>query len=105
MIHVCYNISKIFHGLQKYLVKQSKITLKMNTLFNSEAYSGCLERTLTSQFHIYHKSMAQSSFLTHIFLMIVPSMLKAALKPFKWLSSFIYIEHFYKHVVFHAVSV
>ena len=52
----------------------------MNTLFNSEAYLGCLQGTLTFEFHIYYKSVAQSSFLTHLFPIIVPSKLKAALK-------------------------
>ena len=48
--------------LQKYFVKQSKITIKMNALFNSKAYLGCLQETLTFEFHIYYKSMARYSF-------------------------------------------
>ena len=34
----CKNVSR----LQKYFPKSSKVTLKTNTLFNSEAYWGCL---------------------------------------------------------------
>ena len=49
----------------------------MNTLFNCEAYLGCLQGTLTFEFHIYYKSMAQSSFLTHLFPIIVPSIFSA----------------------------
>ena len=35
---------------------------KINTLFNSEAYLGCLQKTPSFEFHIYYKSMAQPSF-------------------------------------------
>ena len=54
----CKNIS----CLQNHFVKQSKNTLKMNTLFNSEGHWGCLQGTLIFGFHCYYKSMAQPSF-------------------------------------------
>ena len=47
--------------LQKYFVKQSKITKKMNTLINSEAYRGCFQGTLISEFHFYYNSITHSS--------------------------------------------
>ena len=34
----------------------------MSTLFNSEAHLGCLQGTLTFEYHIYYKSMAQAIF-------------------------------------------
>ena len=74
---------------------------KNNTLFNTKAYLGCLQGTLTFEFHIYCKSMAQSSLLTHLFPIIVPLMLKAALKNSRN-SVLYYVERFYENIVFHA---
>ena len=51
----------------------------MNTLFNTEAHMGCLQGTFTFEFHIYDKPVAQSSFLTHLIQIIVPSMLEVDL--------------------------
>ena len=52
----------------------------MDTLFNSAAYWCCFQGTLIFGLNFDYKSMAQCSFLTHLFLIIVPSMLKVALK-------------------------
>ena len=54
----------------------------MDTLFNSAAYWGCFQGTLIFELNFDYKSIAQCSFLTHLFLIIVPSMLKVALKNF-----------------------
>ena len=54
----------------------------MDTLFNSAAYWCCFQGTLIFGLNFDYKSMAQCSFLTHLFLIIVPSMLKVALKDF-----------------------
>ena len=51
----CKNISYF----QKYFAKKSKITLKMNTLFNSAAYWGCFQGTLIFELNSDYKSMAQ----------------------------------------------
>ena len=66
----------------------------MNPLLNSEAYLGCFQGTMTFEFHIYYKSMAQSSFLTHLFPITVPSLLKAALKNFQRISSLFTLSDF-----------
>ena len=50
--------SKNISFLQKYFVK---LTLKMNTLLNSEAYWGCLQGILIFEFHFYYKSVTLSS--------------------------------------------
>ena len=55
----------------------------MDTLFNSAAYWGCFQGTLIFELNFDYKSKAQCSFLTHLFLKIVPSMLKVALKNFQ----------------------
>ena len=63
----------------------------MNTLFNTEAYMGCLQGTFTFEFHIYDKPVAQSSFLTHLIQIIVPSMLEIDL--------YIYIDGWIDRIV------
>ena len=65
----------------------------MNILLNSEAYWGRLQGTLISEFHFYYKSATHFYYkpLTHLFLIIVPSMLKADLNNFQRLSSLFYL--------------
>ena len=53
---------KTISCLKKYFVKSSKITLKMDTLFNSAAYWGCFQGTLIFELRFDYKSMAQCSF-------------------------------------------
>ena len=55
----------------------------MDTLFNSVAYWSCFQGTLIFELNFDYKSKAQYSFLTHLFLITVPSMLKVALKNFQ----------------------
>ena len=67
----------------------------MNPLFNSAAYQSCFEGTLIFELKLAFKYMAQSGtvwFLTHLFLIIVPSMPKAALKNFPGTQFFILFD-------------
>ena len=79
----CKNISwftKIFCQIKQNYTKNEHF-IQQWSIF------GLFARNFDFEFHIYYKSIAQSSFLTHLVPITVPSMLKAALKNFQWVSS------------------
>ena len=63
----------------------------MNTLFNSATYLACFQGTLKGFLHYILITSLWHSLVFNLFLLVVPSMLKATLKNFQWPSSLFHL--------------